>query len=791
MEARTLKTLEYQKIIEKLCEHTESKLGKEHAKNLKPMIDIYEINNALLETDEALMLSLKRGNPPLFGIKPIKSEAKRSQLGGMLSPFGLLKIAESLRCVNALKKYISEAKKDDKDANYPSIETKITALSYFSHIEKAISQAIISAEEIADDASPRLKRLRIEKNRKLESVKHKLNSIVNSDDNKKFLQDSIVTIREGRYVVPVRQENKSKVPGIVHDISGSGATVFIEPQIIVELNNEIRELEIKEREEIEKILTELTEKVAEYAEEIAANEQLLIDLDFIFAKAKYALKEDAIMPQMNTDGILNLKQARHPLLDKKTVVPIDVEIGEKFTSLVITGPNTGGKTVSLKTTGLLTLMAQSGLFIPAKSGSKLTVFNSIYADIGDEQSIEQSLSTFSSHMVNIVDILKKADYNSLVLLDELGAGTDPTEGAVLAMAILDELKNRGSYAMATTHYNQLKMYAINTEGVQNASMEFDIESLSPTFKLLIGLPGKSNAFEISKRLGLPTEIIDTAKELIDSENVEFEDMLAQIDKNRLESERILEEIERLKKEQKASEEELKLAQEKLKAKEERILKRAREEAKEILDKTKEDVELILSEIKNVAEMEKDSARTIQQAQDYLRDRQSEIGANLKEDLLKKVDKKKPKDLQIGDTVEIVSLGQKGTLLTLPDSSGNVSVQAGLLKLNVPANTIRISKEAEVKVKERSKKMGEMKAKYIKTEIDIRGKNVEEAINILDKYIDDAYLAGLKQIRIIHGKGTGALSAGLKPYFKKHHHISKTRYADMNEGGTGVTVLSLK
>ncbi|NLD17438.1 MAG: endonuclease MutS2 [Tissierellia bacterium] len=793
MYEKSLKTLEYYKIVELLAAEAESQLGEEYAKSLKPSTNIEEVRKWLRETEEAFQLIIKRGNPPLYGVKPIQREIKRTQIGGSLTPEGLLKIAETLRCANALKKYLKDTLQEDLESKFLYIGDMIESLSTFDRIENAIYRAIISENEISDDASPKLRSIRIGKKSKSESIKSKLNKMITSEENKKYLQDSLFTVRDGRYVVPVKRDFRADVPGMVHDMSSSGATLFVEPMAVVELNNEIRELEIEERKEIERILAELSQMVGENSYEIGANEHLLRELDFIFAKGKLAIKQDGTKANLNTKGIINIKQGRHPLLDKKTVVPIDIYIGEGFETLVVTGPNTGGKTVSLKTVGLLTAMAQSGLFIPARSNSEIAVFDNIYADIGDEQSIEQSLSTFSSHMVNIVDIISRLEDNSLVLFDELGAGTDPTEGAVLAIAILEKLREKDVRTIATTHYNQLKVYAMTTEGVENASMEFDIDTLSPTFRLLIGIPGKSNAFEISKRLGLDESIINNARSLVETENIKFEDMLTEIEKNReiIEAEREQAEIARA--EIKRLEERAKSYKEKTEEMREKLLEEARIEARNIIRNARDESKMIIEEIKDISKnIGEDSSRRLQEATDFLRKSEKNLDAHLREDLLNIRVDKPVEEIKMGDSVRIPSLNQEGTVLAEVDASGNVMVQVGIMKMNLPLNSlVPIESAAEIRIKERTKKMHTAKSKFIKKEIDLRGKNVEDAIFELDKYLDDAYLSGLKQVEVIHGKGTGALREGLQPYFKKHRHVKSARMGEYREGGMGVTILELK
>jgi len=791
MKEKTLKTLEYYKIVDLLVEKAESSLGKEKAKEVKPLTDIEAIETLQRETEEAYSLLIKRGAPPLFGIHNIGPEARRAEIGGTLTPGGLLKIADSLRVSRALKMYIKETK-EDKTSNHPIIEGLVENLRVYKHIEDEINNAIVSENEISDNASPSLRSIRRQIISKNEAIRDKLKSIVNSQSNRKYLQDSIVTVREGRYVIPVKAENRANVPGLVHDMSGSGATLFVEPMAVVQLNNELRELELKEKEEIERILKSLSSLVGEEAEGIVNNQKILQELDFIFAKGKLALDMRATKPILNTRGYINIKKGRHPLLKVERVVPIDVYLGKDFTSLIITGPNTGGKTVTLKTVGLLTLMAQSGLHIPADFNSEIAVFNQVFADIGDEQSIEQSLSTFSSHMVNIVDILENVEYNSLILFDELGAGTDPTEGAALAMSILDHLLKLNVRTIATTHYSQLKIYALTTKGVKNASVEFDVETLSPTYRLLIGVPGKSNAFEISKRLGLSDGIIDYARNLISKENIEFEDVLQALEKDRLaieenraEAERYRLEVERLKED---------LAREKDKTKEmrEKILQKAKEEARTILRQAKDEADTIIKELRTISDIEKDRNRKIQETQDRLKEKLNKAEADVSANILNVKSNKPPKNLKVGETVEVLTFNQMGTVLEEPDENGNVRVQVGIMKINTHISTLRRGKrEEEDQIKGSIKNIMGSKSKDIKAEIDLRGKNLDEAFLELDKYLDDVYIAGMKEISIIHGKGTGVLRDGIKGYLRSHKNVKSFRLGKYGEGGDGVTIVEMK
>lgn len=792
MNKKSLKVLEYNKIVELLIEKAESQLGKDRAKSISPLTDMKEIENLQNETEEALSLLMKRGNPPLYGIHSISYELKRVDIGGALSPGSLLKVSDSLRVSRGLKNYIKETK-EDKVSNHPTIEGLVENLRVFKNIEDEINNAIINENEISDNASSTLRNIRRQISSKNDAVKDKLNSIINSQSYKKYLQDSIVTMREGRYVVPVKQENRSNVPGLVHDMSSSGATLFIEPMVVVELNNQLKELEIKEREEIERILAELSNMVALESASIGNNEKILKELDFIFAKGKLALEMKATKPILNNKGYINIKKGRHPLLNTKNVVPIDVYLGKDFNSLIITGPNTGGKTVTLKTVGLFTLMSQSGLHIPADFNSEMAVFDQVFADIGDEQSIEQSLSTFSSHMTNIVDILNNDLNNSLILFDELGAGTDPTEGAALAMSILDNLLRLNVRTIATTHYSQLKVYALTTDKVRNASVEFDVETLSPTYKLLIGIPGKSNAFEISKRLGLQNYIIDYARDLISKENVEFEDVLQAMEKDRkvieedkIEAERLRKEIEKLKAD-------LSFEKDKTKDMRDKIIQKAKEDARALLKDAKDEADLIVGELRTISsEVEKDRNKRIQEAQDMLKTKLSSLEKDLTKDVLNVKAKKPPKNLKIGETVEVLSLNQKGSVLSLPDDNGNVSVQIGIMKVNVHISTLRRAESVENDKSEiKTKTIIGSKSKTIKNEIDLRGKNIEEAIVDIDKYLDDSYIASLKEVYIIHGKGTGALREGIKSYLRGHKHVRTFRPGKYGEGGDGVTVVEIK
>ena len=782
------KTLEFDKVLTELKKLASSSITSEYIDQVEISTQYEVVKNRLNETNEALKLIIAKGEPQLFGIVDIRSIIKRTEIGGALTAGGLLQVSDFLRVSRVLKTYLKkDSYNSDEEVKLEYIDKLIEDLYTDKRLEDEINSKIISEEEIADDASRELLRIRRGIVAKKDSIKNKLNGILSSHAD--FLQDAIVTLRDGRYVVPVKIENKSRVKGLVHDISGSGQTAYIEPMAVVEANNDLKELYIKENLEIEKILKELSELVGETSEEIKSNQEKLIELDFIFAKARLGLNYRANMPKLNREGRINLIKAYHPFLDRKIAVPIDINLGIDFTSLIVTGPNTGGKTVSIKTVGLLTLMTQFGLLIPADEASEIAVFEKVFADIGDEQSIEQSLSTFSSHMVNIVYILKNVTPNSLVLFDELGAGTDPTEGAALARSIMDFMLERKIRCISTSHYNQLKIYALTTDGVANASMEFDVDSLSPTYRLLIGVPGKSNAFEISRRLGLPDEIIGEAKKLLSSENIEFEDVLQSIDEDRTKIREYKEELERekidLEKENKRLQSKIK----KLEDQKEKILEKSREEAKRLLLNTKENVDIILSEINEAKDnISSENSKKIQEAQDLLRE--SIKNARDKSELEIAKAKNPIREIKIGDKVR-TSLGNLATVLELPDKKGNVLVQSGIMKMNMPKDSLTRIDVQEDTTKHNTRSILQNKATNVKSEIDIRGKNFEDAKDIVDKYLDDAYLSGLKSVRIIHGKGTGVLRKKLREHFRSVKTIKSYKDAEYNEGGDGVTVVILK
>lgn len=790
MNEKTLKVLEYDKIIKLVAEETVSNLGREIVMALRPSNNIYEIKEWLQETSEAVDIILKKGSFPLEGIHDIRGALKKAEIGSILSPNELLLISYTLAAVRKIKSYMRE---DRGETYYPIIDDLTDMLVEYKNIENEINKAILNDEEISDNASPELNSIRRRIKDKHNQIRDKLNSMVTSPTYQKYLQEQIVTMRGDRYVIPVKQEFRSFVPGIVHDQSTSGATLFIEPSAVVELNNDLKQLRLKEKQEIEKILQKLSGLITENHEGIKTNLEILATLDFIFAKARFSLAYRCSEPILNTDGRINIKKARHPLLNRETVVPIDIRVGEDFNILVITGPNTGGKTVTLKTVGLLNLMVQSGLHIPAEDYSEVAVFDQIYADIGDEQSIEQSLSTFSAHMKNIIAILNNLSCNSLVLLDELGAGTDPTEGAALAMAILDVLHEKNVRVVATTHYSELKMYALNTPGVCNASVEFDVETLQPTYKLSIGLPGKSNAFEISKKLGLNDSIIEKAREFITKDKIKFEDVISSLEESRkkADEERYL--AQRIRIEIEKAKEEADRRLEKIEAQKNRIIEDAHRKAKEILEKQKADIDNIIKQLKDAMDKEiEEKAKVLENARKNLRGIEEEIEDNLNIGIAKKVNLRPPEKLKLGDTVKILTLDQKGNVLTLPDENGNLTVQVGIMKINVNIKDLQLIEDEKAQVlTERYTKISKEKITQVPLQIDLRGKTLDETLLEIDKYLDDAYLAGIPKVTIIHGKGTGVLRSGIREFLKKHAHVKSFRTGGYNEGGLGATIVEIK
>ena len=790
MNQKALKTLEYNKIIEKLVAHASSPTGQEKCRELTPFDDLETINTVQQQTAAGLSRLFKKGNISFGSAKDIRPSLKRLEIGSVLGSGELMVIASLLENANRVKAYGRHERVDEPD---DCLDIFFQSIEPLTPVSTEIRRCILAEDEISDDASPKLRSIRRQMKQLGDKIHTELNKIV-SGSAKDYLQDSLVTTRNGRYCIPVKAEHKNAVSGIIHDQSSTGSTVFIEPAAIVKLNNDIRQLEVKEAEEIEVILANLSELCAPHIEALSTNFRVLTELDFIFARAALAMEQNASMPVFNTKGYIRLKKARHPLIDKKKVVPIDVSLGGDFHLLIITGPNTGGKTVSLKTVGLLTLMGQAGLHIPTMDQSELSVFEEVYADIGDEQSIEQSLSTFSSHMTNVVSFLEKADYKSLVLFDELGAGTDPTEGAALAIAILSTLHKRQVRTMATTHYSELKMFALSTPGVENGSCEFSVETLSPTYRLLIGVPGKSNAFAISSKLGLPEYIIKKAKEQLTEEAESFEDVITNLEQSRVTLEKEQEEIARYKKEIASLKEALESKQEKLDARKEKIIQQANEEAKRILQEAKDYADETMRKFHKFGK-ESISAKDMEQEREKLRKKMAQAENKTAIKPAKKNTNLKPEDLHLGDTVRILSLNLRGTVSTKPDSRGNLFVQAGIMRTKVNFTDLELIDEPVITGPSLSKtgagKIKMSKSASVSTEINLLGKTVDEAIAELDKYLDDAYLAHMPSVRVVHGKGTGALRNGVHKFLKKQRHVKSFRLGEFGEGDAGVTIVEFK
>lgn len=784
MEKRVLKTLEYDKILAMLKERASCCISRELVDTMEPSGDFDTVERELKLTAEAETLFYKTGRSPVDDFPDMRHCLERMHAALFLSTGELLGIASCLKAARIAKDILAK-EVGEESYLYNLAGLLITHRS----AEEEINRCIINEDEIFDGASPALARIRRAMRLANEKVREKLNSMIRSTAYQKYLQEPIITIRNGRFVIPVKQEYRQQVPGLIHDQSSSGATLFIEPSAVVELGNEYKKLLAEETDEIERILTELTAMLAPYADEIREDLNIMGQIDLVFAKAKLSRELNAVMPRLNRNNYVRIVRGRHPLIPADRVVPIDIWIGRDYRSLIITGPNTGGKTVTLKIVGLFALMVQSGIFVPANEGSEFPVFEHIYADIGDEQSIEQSLSTFSSHMKNIVGILDKADENSLVLLDELGAGTDPIEGAALAMSILEELNDRHCICVSTTHYSEIKAFAMTHEGMENASMEFDIDRLCPTYRLYIGIPGKSNAFEISSRLGLPNSIIDKAKGFLKGEDVRFEDIISSAQSQH----RIAEEERKMAEEARAELEKLRADAErerrKLDEDRNRLQAKAKEDAKRIVADTKREMEKLIVEIRSIKDIDRSAAdRVIQAARDTLR--ATETAVNEKETIKKEDNTKPPKTVRAGDTVNIVTLDQKATVLSAPDSKGEVMVQAGVMKLNVKLKDIRLIEEKKAAAPT-SGKVGLGAGKQVGLELDVRGMLVDEANIIVDRYLDDAYNAGLSEINIIHGKGTGALRAGVQAFLKRHPLVKGYRMGSYGEGDAGVTVVTLK
>lgn len=791
MNQKVYHTLEYYKILERLADYASCEEAKDRCHKLVPLTDPAEIAH-LQETTADALSRLYRGSGISFsGVHNVNASLKRLDIGGTLNTTELLMICSLLEVAKRVKAYDRSDRNDEKTDSLSPLFSQIQPLS---PLLDEIRRCVVGEDEIADDASAALSKIRKSIRGMNDRIHAQLTGLMNNTTTRSYLQDAVITMRDGRYCLPVRAESKTSVPGMVHDQSSSGSTLFIEPMAVVNLNNELKELFLKEQEEIDRILADLSNRVAENANGIRQDYTVLAELDFIFAKAELAKSYNGVAPVFNEEGRINIRKGRHPLLNPKKVVPIDVRLGADFRQLIVTGPNTGGKTVSLKTVGLLTLMGQSGLHIPAGDRSELAIFHEIFADIGDEQSIEQSLSTFSSHMTNIVSFLKKVDERSLVLFDELGAGTDPTEGAALAISILSHLHQRGIRTMATTHYSELKVYALSTPGVENACCEFDVESLRPTYRLLIGIPGKSNAFAISGKLGLPDYIIEDAKKRLSEQDVSFEDLLTDLETSKRTIEKEQEEIARLKREAEDLKAQAKQRQEKLDDQRDRILREANEkanailrEAKEIADKTIKDFRKFGKENISAAEMEKEREKLRKKIKD------TASASAMKAQKPKK--EHKASDFKLGESVKVLSMNLTGTVSSLPDAKGNLTVRMGILSSQVNISDLEIIEEvspyAPKKMNRTSKgkiKMG--KSLSVRPEINLLGRTVDEAVAELDKYLDDAILAHLNTVRVVHGKGTGALRKGIHEYLRRQKHVKSYHLAEFGEGDAGVTIVEL-
>lgn len=791
MNEKALRILEYNKITEKLTDCATSPMGRELCRKLLPSTDLGEICQGQMETSDALSRIYAKGSLSFSGLRNIRDSLLRLKVGSSLSITELMHIASLLETALRAKSY---GRRETDDMSTDSLDGFFNAIEPLSPVCREIRRCILSEEEIADDASAGLKHVRRSIKLTNERIHSQLNAMVNSSSVSSMLQDNLITMRGGRYCLPVKAEYRSQIQGMIHDQSSSGSTLFIEPMAVVKLNNDLRELAAKEKEEIEKILADLSNQCAEYQEELSTNMTVMSHLDFVFAKANLSRSYNGSEPLFNENGYINIKKGRHPLLDKKKVVPIDISIGKDYRLLIVTGPNTGGKTVSLKTVGLLTLMGQAGLHIPAFDHSELSVYEDVFADIGDEQSIEQSLSTFSSHMTNIVSIIEKSNYRSLVLLDELCAGTDPTEGAALAMAILKNFLRRNVTTMATTHYSELKVFALSTEGACNASCEFNVETLSPTYRLLIGIPGKSNAFAISSKLGLPAYMIEEAKKFIDANDQSFEDLIADLETSRstIEKERL--EIEQYKGEVAQLKQKLEAKQDNLSKQKERILREANEQARKILQDAKDYADQTIRDMNKLAAGKADNLKEMERKRSAVRDKLSKADERLtlKKDRAKK---NRPEDFHPGDSVRVLSMNLKGTITGKPDSKGQVAVQMGILKSMVHLTDLELLDEEVIKAPTLKKtgagKIKMSKSASISTSLNIIGKTVDEAMPELDKYLDDAYLAHLNQVTIIHGRGTGKLRTAVHNKLKKCRYVKSYRLGTFGEGETGVTIVDFK
>ena len=794
MNPKALKTVDYNKIIDKLTEFAGSALAKEMCRNLQPSTDLYEIQALQKETSDALSRIYQKGAVSFRGVRDIRGSIKRLEIGAIIGISELLSICSLLDVCSKVKAY----SRNDRDPDFEdSLEAMFQALQPLTPVSSEIRRCIASEEELNDDASPALFKIRRSMRQINDKVHAQLQTMVNGSA-RTYLQDAVVTMRNGRYCIPVKAEHRGQIPGMIHDQSSTGSTLFVEPMAVIKLNNDLRELELKEEKEIEMILATLSARCGEETEALRDDLDLLTKLDFIFARAQLSRSMNGTQPDFNEEGRILIKKGRHPLLDKKKVVPIDIQLGKDFELLIITGPNTGGKTVSLKTVGLFTLMGQAGLHIPAFDHSELSVFHEVFADIGDEQSIEQSLSTFSAHMTNTVSILKEADDRSLVLFDELGAGTDPTEGAALAIAILSNLHRRGSRVMATTHYSELKVFALSTPGVENGCCEFDVETLRPTYRLLIGVPGKSNAFAISQKLGLSQDIIEEAKTHLTKQDEDFEDLLADLEQKRVTIEQERDQINSYKEEIRELKQRLESKQEKLDLSRDKILREANEQARNILQEAKDYADTTIRNFQKYGKAAGVSAKDMEKERGKLREKMSTVDKKLsaKNAAPKKSHKQlTAKDLHIGDSIKVLSLNLKGTVSTLPDAKGNLFVQMGILRSQVNIRDLEKLDDTVITggnfSKTGSGKIKMSKSASVSTEINLLGKTVDEAIMELDKYLDDAYIAHLPSVRIVHGKGTGALRKGVHNYLRRQKHVKSYRLGEFGEGDAGVTIVEFK
>ncbi len=790
MNDKTLKTLEFDKILAKVSEFSTGSKTREIILKLRPRTDIDGVKRLLDETDQAVVLLLKFSTPPSCGIENQDILIKKTMADGVLSIKELLSVNTLLRVSKAYHEYGEEMEQ------YPIINGYIENVYAYESLEREIDSSILNEETLSDSASEDLLKIRRSKSQLDANIKSTLNKFITSQQYSKYLQELIITTRNGRYVVPVKAEYKTSIKGIVHDTSSTGATLFIEPASVVEMNNKIRELEIDEIRETERILRELSNKIASIGESLLENIKYLVKLDIAFSKAKYAVQINGFKPVVSNDGVLNIKKARHPLIDPDRVVPIDIYLGQDFDTLVITGPNTGGKTVSLKTVGLMTLMAQAGFLIPVAEESKIAVFENIYADIGDEQSIEQNLSTFSSHMTNIVQIVNNVSFDSLVLFDELGAGTDPIEGAALAVAILETVRKKGAKTVATTHYSEIKLYAMSNERIENASCEFDVKTLRPTYRLTIGTPGKSNAFAISRRIGLDEKIIKEAENYISNENIKFEDILSALELNRQTAEKELSKAEKLKKDAAEYKQTAKFEKKKIEKAKDRLLDEAEQTAQKIISDAQKQVDEMIAEIINLRKKNNDdeALKQLENLRKELKNKKDSAKRRVRNEISQQHKGEIPKNVIPGTVVFVTDANANGTVLALPDKKGNVLVQTGILKMTVPIESLRLAEENESENIAKayvSTKEFISKTATISPEIDVRGMYADDAVLKVDKFLDDACVANLPQITIVHGKGTGALRNAIHQMLKMHHAVKDFRLGVYGEGEAGVTVVKIK